>query len=49
MMLARFAADPSFEKNLSNHRHFSEMESIIIALVTRETMIGFYIVQLLDD
>ena len=27
MMLARFAADPSFEKNLSNHRRFSEMES----------------------
>ena len=27
MMLARFAADPSFEKNLSNHRYFSERES----------------------
>jgi dGTPase len=27
MMLARFAADPSFEKNISNHRHFSERES----------------------
>jgi len=27
MMLARFAADPSFEKNLSNYRYFSEMES----------------------
>ena len=27
MMLARFAADPSFEKNLSNYRYFSERES----------------------
>ena len=27
MMLARFAADPSFEKNLSNCRYFSERES----------------------
>ena len=27
MMLARFAADPSFEKNLSNHRYFKERES----------------------
>ena len=27
MMLARFAADPSFEKNLSNHRYFRERES----------------------
>ena len=27
VMLARFAADPSFEKNLSNHRYFKERES----------------------
>ena len=27
MTLARFAADPSFEKNVSNHRYFSERES----------------------
>ena len=27
MMLARFAADPSFERNLSNCRYFSERES----------------------
>ena len=27
MTLARFAADPSFEKNLSNHRYFTERES----------------------
>ena len=27
MTLARFAADPSFEKNFSNYRYFSESES----------------------